>query len=139
MDNTLLKTSALASMWGVSERQARNVVATLEHIGFRLEVDNHGARQLALAVAAAVKATRQAGLELATLRDREDMKRYLRPDVSPADDPFTDLLELRTEVSILREVLGELHKSLGQGSQRYGYVAPQNWGFLGLPNPRRGL
>lgn len=67
------------------------------------------------------------------------MRRYLRPAAAPADDQLTDLLELRTEVGILREVLGELHKSLSQGSQRYGYQAPQNWGFLGLPDPRRGL
>lgn len=138
-NDTLLKPSALASMWGVSERQTRNILAQLEHIGFRLEIDNHGARQLPLAVAAATKAVRQAGLELSSLQGREDLKRYVRPDAAPADDPLTDLLELRCEVSILREVLGELHKSLGQGSQRYGYQAPTSWAFLGLRNPRRGL
>lgn len=139
MDDTLLKTNAVASMWGVSERQTRNIMSALEQLGFKLEVDFHGARMLPLAVAAATKAVRQAGLELASLRDREDMTRFLRPDAAPADDAFTDLLELRTEVSIVREVLGELTRSLSGGSRRYGYTAPTSWAFLGLPDPRRGL
>jgi hypothetical protein len=139
MDDTLLKTSALAAMWNVSERQSRNITAALEQLGFRLEVDFHGGRQLPLTVATAVKATRQAGLELSTLRDRPDLASYLRPDAAPADDPLTDLLELRAEVAILREVLGELHKSLSGGSQRYGFRAPVSWSFLGVPDPRRGL
>lgn len=139
MDDTPLKTGALAALWNVSERQARNIMTALEQTGFRLETDFHGARQLPLTVATAAKAVRQAGLELSTLKDREDMRPYLRPDAAPADDPLTDLLEVRCELAVLRETLGELHKSLAGGSQRYGYTPPQNWAFLGLPDPKRGL
>lgn len=139
MDETLLKTAALASMWNVSERHARNIMTALEQLGFKLEVDFHGARQLPLAVAAATKAARQAGLELATLRDRDDLKPFFRPDTAPADDPLTDLVEVRCELAIVREVVGALHRSLAGGSQRFGYTPPQNWSFLGLPDPRKGL
>jgi hypothetical protein len=138
-NDTLLKPSALAPMWNISERQTRNVLAQLERLGFKLETDYHGGRQLPLTVATVVKAVRQAGLELSTLRDRPDMAPFLRPDAAPAADTLTDLLEMRAEVAILREVLAELHKSLSQGSQRLGYVAPQSWSFVGVPDPKRGL
>lgn len=136
---TNLKTSACAALWGVSERQARNLFAQLEAVGFQLEVDYHGGRLLPLAVATAAKSVRQVGLELASLRDRNDLKQHLRPDAAPADDKLPDLIELRTDVSILREIVGALHKSLSSGSTRLGYVAPTDWGFLAVPDPKRGL
>lgn len=140
MDNdTLLKPSALAPMWNISERQTRNVLSQLEQLGFKLEIDYHGGRQLPLTVATAVKAVRQAGRELSTLRDRPGMAPFLRADAAPAEDPLTDLVELRAEVAIIREVLGQLHKSLSGGSQRYGFQAPTSWSFIAAPDPKRGL
>lgn len=137
-ENTVLKTSALSAMWGVSERQTRNILSQLEQFGFRLEVSNHGARELPLAVASAVKATRQAGLDLSTLRDREDLQRHLNPKAA-TDDPLETLVDMRAEVAIIREILGALEQSLSGGSVRYGFSPPQNWGFLAVPSPRRGL
>lgn len=135
-----LRCTELAPLWGVSERQARNIFARLEQMGFLIDFDYHGTRVLPAAVAHAVKACRQAGVDIETLTERYEMRRYYlrRLDV-PLEHALVDLLEMRTEVVILREIVGALHRSLAGGTQRLDFTVPSDWGWLGVPDPRLGL
>lgn len=139
MENDLLRPRDLEQLWNLSPRQTRNIMTELERLGFILTAHYRGARQLPRPVAEAVRATRQAGTELASLTARSDMRVYVRSDLAPVQHELVDTLELRTELSIMREVIGALHHSLSSGSQRLGYAAPLSWDWLGVPDPRRGL
>ncbi len=135
-----LRASELAALLGVNERRSRQLLGELEALGFALETGQYGSRLCPAGLAAAVKVARAQGRELASLRLDESLRTYLKPDrLEPELDPLTLLIEGRTEVSIVREVLGELHRSLSGGSQRYGYAAPTSWAFLGVPEVKRGL
>ncbi len=139
-DKQPLKTTEFAALLGVAERRARMIAGELEALGFNLETAQYGARLIPSGLAAAVRTARTEGRELAELRLDESMRPYLRPDRRDEEtDPLDLLIEARAEASILREVVGELYKSLSQGSATYGYQAPANWSFLGIPDPRRGL
>lgn len=135
-----LRPPEFAALLGVKERRARLILGELEALGFNLEVAQHGARLIPAGLAGAVRAARARGHELPALRLDEGLAKYLRNDDQDEDlDPLALLIETRGEVAIMREVLGALYKSLASGSMRYGYVAPQNWDFLAVPDPKRGL
>lgn len=139
MKNDLLRAPEFAALLGVNERRARQLLSELESAGFQLTTVQHGARAIPKPLAAAVRACRQAGLELTALRSRADLAPYLCPDAPLAEAEAVDLLELRTELAIVREILSATLNSLSSGSQKLGYTAPSDWGFLAVPDPRRGL
>lgn len=140
-DAPALRASELAALLGVAERRSRQLLGELEALGFALETAEYGARRCPAGLAAAVKVARAEGRELASLRLDNSLKPYLRADRRDEAefDPLTLLVESRAEVAILREVVGELLRALANGSQRLGFVAPTSWGFLGVPEVKRGL
>lgn len=139
-DNDFLRPPEFAALLRVSERRARQVLGKLEALGFNLPVAPHGARMIPGGLAGAVRAARARGHELPALRLDESLAKYLRQGDDGDDlDPLALLIEARGEVAVLREIVGALHRSLSSGSMRLGYVAPQNWDFLAVPDPKRGL
>lgn len=139
-DNDFLRPSELAALLRVSERRARQILGELEALGFTLPVAPHGARMIPSGLAGAVRAARARGHELPALRLDESLARYLKNDDQDDDlDVLALLIEARGEQAVLREIIGALHKSLASGSMRLGYVAPADWSFLGVPDPKRGM
>ncbi len=139
-DTPPLRAAEFAALLGVNERRARQVLGELESLGFNLEVGPYGARLIPAGLAGAVRAARARGRELGALRLDESLSKYLRNDDQDDDlDVLALLIEARGEQAILREVVGALHRSLASGSMRLGYVAPNSWDFLGVPDPKRGL
>lgn len=139
-DTQPLRTAEFASLLGVNERRARQLFGELEALGFNLETGPYGARMIPAGLAGAVRAARARGHELPALRLDESLAKYLRQGDESGDlDPLALLIETRGEVAVLREIIGTLHKSLSSGSTRYGYVAPADWSFLGVPDPKRGM
>lgn len=135
-----LRAAEFAAFLGVNERRARQIFGELEGLGFNLEVGTYGSRMIPSGLAGAVHAARARGRELAALRLDESLARYLKADDQDEDlDTLGLLIETRGEVAIMREVIGSLSRSLSSGSTRYGYVAPADWSFLALPDPKRGL
>jgi len=129
-----LRTAQLAITWRLSHRQVRTILGELTALGFDLEVDDYGARRVPEPLALAVGMYRDAGKPLAGLVDEVDLQRYLRREA----DPLASVIELQTELHILREVVGEVCKAMQMDASPLSYAAP-DWRGLGVPDPRRGL
>lgn len=129
-----LRTAQLATIWGLSDRSVRKIMGELTALGFVLEVDDYGARRVPEPLALSVAAYRTAGKTLAGLVGEPDLKRYLKHD----SDPLSTAIELQTELHILREVVGEVCRSMQLDASPLAYVAP-DWRGLAVPDPRRGL
>lgn len=132
--NDTYRPAQLAVMWGLSDRRVRVALAELESLGFVLEQDDYGARQVPEALALAVGQYRDDKRPLAELRLEPILAGYLKREV----DPLADLIELRAEQAILRETLGAIWGALSLGTHPGAY-RDVGWRFLGLPDPRKGL
>lgn len=132
--NDSYRAAQLATVWGVSDRRVRTILSELETHGFALGVADYGARHVPVELALAVQIARSKGQGLATLRDEPNLAPYLKR----GDDPLTNLIELRTEVTILREVVGEVYRAMQLDSSNLSY-RPTDFKGLGVPDPRRGL
>ncbi len=128
---TELRTAQLANTWGLSDRSVRKILGELAALGFSLEPDDYGSRRVAEPLALSVAAYRDAGKALSGLVDEPDLQRYLNREA----DPLAAVIELQTEVHILREVLGELYRATNLDLN----PMPPDWRGLGVPDPRRGL
>jgi len=122
------------STWGLSDRSVRKVLGELAALGFDLEPDDYGTRRVPEPLALSVAAYRRDGKPLAGLVSEPDLKRYLARD----PDPLATVIELQTEVHILREVVGELCRAMQLDASPLAYRAP-DWRGLAVPDPRRGL
>lgn len=128
-----LKPSQAAALWGISDRGARYVLSELEALGAELQTDYYGARLLPERLANGVAAARKAGQPLETLLNEPELKRYFRREA----DPLAELVELRAECAIMREMMGALWGSLQKGVSRP--PTDISWGYLALPDPRGKL
>jgi hypothetical protein len=137
--NDFLRPPQVAALWGLSERQARNITAQVEALGFRLAPDSSGARLVPPGLAAAVRACRSGKRELSSLRLDPSLARYLtRGAASEELDTFELLLFVATEVSIIREVCAVATNALSVGAAATSY---RRFSFAnaGLPDPRSSL
>lgn len=132
--NDSYRSAQLATVWGVSDRRVRTMLSELETLGFALEVDDYGARRVPVGLALAVQVVRSRGQALAALRGQPELAPYLKWD----DDQLANLIELRTEVTILREVVGEVYRAMQLDTSSLSY-RPTDFKGLGVPDPRRGL
>jgi hypothetical protein len=134
------RTAQLVNLWGVSARRVRALLGELEALGFALEADEYGARRVPGPLAEAVKITRQAGLALSTLRERDELQVYLPRDerAEPVDE-LAVLIRASAELSILREAVGGLSQALEHARTTGANVHAVDWSWLGLPDARRGL
>lgn len=132
--NDAYRAAQLAVVWGVSDRQVRRILSELETLGFVLEPDDYGTRRVPVSLALAVQGARSKGQALSTLTDNPDLASYRKR----GDDALANLIELRTEVTILREVVGEVYRAIQQGASNLSY-RPMDFKGLGVPDPRRGL
>lgn len=132
--NDAYRPAQLAAIWGVSDRRVRVILSELETFGFVLETDNYGARRLPEALTLAVRRCRDASRPLADLPLEPGLQNYLRR----GPDPLADLIELRADQAILREVIGAVWQAASLGTHPNAYKNV-DWRFLGLPHPRRGL
>ena len=123
-------------LWGASDRSVRRLMAQLEALGFALPIDDHGSRRVPETVALAVGVCREQGRPLEELTHQGELQGYLRRDADP--DPLAELIELRTEVTILREVIGEVYRAMILDTSNLSYRQTDFKG-LGVPDPRRGL
>lgn len=126
-----LRTAQLAATWGLSDRRVRTILGELVTLGFDLEVDDYGGRKIPEALALAVGVYRSAGKPLAGLVNEPSLQLHLKREA----DPLASIIELQTEVHILREVLGELYRATNMDLS----PTPPDWRGLGVPDPRRGL
>lgn len=132
---TYFKPTELGTYLGLQPRQTRNVLGTLEALGFALVPVQQGVRLCPPGLAAAVKAARQEGRGLESLRVDPALRPYLNRDLN-ADDPLERLIDLGGEVALLRETVGALWEALRCG----GPGAPRlDWRSLGVPDPYREL
>lgn len=129
-----LRTSQLVSLWGVGDRRVRAILAELEALGYKLEIDDYGGRRVPTRLADAVKTTRDDGYPLSSLL--EDPR--LRPTGShdPKADSLGVLLEVSGEVALLRETFGAVWEALRCG---VGGAPRLDWRALGVPDPYREL
>lgn len=132
--NDTYRPAQLAVLWAVKDRQVRTILSELETLGFVFETDDYGARRVPTSLALAVQGARSKGQALSALRDEPDLAPYLRR----GDDPLANLIELRTEVTILREVVGEVYRAMQLDASSLSY-RPTDFKGLGVPDPRRGL
>lgn len=132
--NDAYRPAQLAAVWGVSDRRVRMILSELETLGFALEVDTYGARRLPEAVTRAVNNYRDLDRPLADLALEPGLRPYLKRD----PDPLAELIELRADQAILREVIGAVWQAASLGTHPNAYKNV-DWRFLGLPHPRRGL
>ena len=137
--NDFLRPAELGAFLGLKERRTRTVLGELEALGFRLEAAAGGIRLCPPQVAAAVKAYRAQGRELAALRLDPSMTPYLQRDSRGAEpDPVDVLIFTACELSIVREAVGALSEALSTGASRNSYRA-LSFRNAGLPDPRQGL
>lgn len=132
--NDTYRPTQLTVFWGVKDRQVRTILSELETLGFAVEVDDYGARCIPVAVAMAVQAARAKGVPLVELKGDPELAPYFKH----APDLLAELIELRTEVTILREVIGEIYRAMILDTSSLSYRATDFKG-LGVPDPRRGL
>ena len=132
--NDTYRPAQLAVFWGVKDRQVRTILSELEALGFLLEVHDYGARRIPVPLATAVQAARSKGVPLAELKGDPELRRYQRHE----PDPLAEAIEVRTEVTILREVIGEVYRAMVLDTPSLSYRATDFKG-LGVPDPRRGL
>ena len=139
MNDDLLLPGDFAALMGVRPRRGRQILAELEAVGFRLEPDNRGARQVPRQVAEAAKAAHQAGRELASLRLNVALTPFLARDARGVEPDSLDvLIYTAVEVSIVREAIALLSEALSTGAQRSSYRA-LSFKNSSLPDPRQGL
>lgn len=135
-----LPPARFGSRLGVQKRQTAKVLGQLEALGFDLPSDAHGARKIHPDLAQAVLAARANGADLsdlAVLRDDPDLAKFLRPDRRSAEDLLSILVDLGSEVAIVREVAS----AVAEGARLHlgsAYRAP-DWSAMGLPDPRSDL
>jgi hypothetical protein len=133
MTDDTLRTAQLIPLWGVKERSVRYILSELENFGAVLEIDYYGARKVPAPLAHAVAAARKEGRGLETLVNDSELRRFFRR----GPDTLAELIELRAEAAIQREMLGALWGSLQKGISR---PTPNiSWGHLALPDPRGAL
>ncbi len=132
--NDTYRPAQLAVFWGVKDRQVRTILSELEVLGFALETDDYGARRIPVAVAMAVQAARSTSVPLAKLKGDPELAPYFKRE----PDPLAEVIELRTEVTILREVIGEVYRAMILDAPSLSYRQTDFKG-LGVPDPRRGL
>lgn len=132
--NDTYRAAQLAVVWGVSDRQVRRILAELETLGVDLEGDDYGARRVPIELALAVQVARSRGQLLATLQDAPELAPYFKRE----PDPLAEVIELRTEVTILREVVGEVYRAMILDAPSLSY-RQMDFKGLGVPDPRRGL
>ena len=139
MNDDLLLPGDFAALMGVRPRRGRQILAELEAVGFKLEPDNRGARQVPRQVAEAAKAAHQAGRELASLRLNVALTPYLQRDVRGVEPDALDILIYTAcEVAIVREAVAVLAEALTTGASRSSY-RDLSFKNAGLPDPRQGL
>lgn len=132
--NETYRSAQLVALWGVSERRVRTILSELEALGFVLETDDYGARRVPIGLALAVQGARSRGQLLETLIGDLELAPYFKR----APDPLAEVIELRTEVTILREVIGEVYRAMILDTSSLSYRQTDFKG-LGVPDPRRGL
>lgn len=132
--NDAYRATQLAVVWGVSDRRVRTILSELETLGFELDPGDYGARRVPVDLALAVGVARSKGQALSTLTDNPDLASYRKR----GDDALANLIELRTEVTILREVVGEVYRAMQLDTSNLSY-RPTDFKGLGVPDPRRGL
>ena len=137
--NDFLRPAELGAFLGLRERQTRKVLGELEALGFKLETLPGGIRTCPPQVAAAAKAYRAQGRELAALRLDPSMTAYLNRDARGVEpDPLNILIFTATDLVICREAIGALSEALTTGASRNSYRA-LSYKNLALPDPRQGL
>jgi hypothetical protein len=139
MTDDHLTPSQLGAFLGLRERATRGVLSDLEALGFKLEPTSYGGRRCPAKLAAAVKAARAAGHDVASLRLNPALHAFLALDARGVEpDPLDVLIFAAAELAIAREVIGEVTRAVEVGVQS-GVKRPFSWRNSGLPDPKVGL
>jgi hypothetical protein len=129
-----LRTKELADLWRVSDRRVRVILAELEALGVRLEIDSYGGRRVPPQLAKAVKAAREAGQPLSSLVEDVTLLPYMIHGLDA--NPLGMLIYLSGEAALLRETVGATWEALRCGVAG----APRiDWRDLEVVDPHRGL
>jgi hypothetical protein len=123
-----LNTNAFAALLDRSPRQAREIFAKLESLGFVVSKGLMGDRKIPEALAVAVRKTRDADKPLKSLVSDPSLTAYRSKDEA---DPLQVLIQARADLSILRQGIAPIVGVLEQLSPNTVF----SWGERGLPDP----
>ncbi len=126
-----LNNSQFAQLLELSPRQAREISAKLESLGFTISRGLLGDRKIVLPLALAVKKARDADKPVKSLLSDASLTAFRS---SEEVDPLLILLQARADLSILRQGIAPIVAILREIEPNLSF----NPSDLGLPDPESG-